>query len=253
MALVAGPENLVPALASQGVLPALSFENGGETLRHARRDLSDGGTIFFLRNTAPAAVHIAVRPEATCGDGRWLHPWTGTAASVVADKQGLLQLDLAAYGSTFLLCGAGAFPCSPPLGASPPQTSKLAASSFPLEQWTLSVEGPDVGDGSFSVRTFRSLRLARTGGPALLLQSGNLPGRGRPPGCRQHDAGRAHHRVDPRRGPGPHQRGICGFPPGTPVQPHCDTPPGGREKQYRNYRIFGFAKPLRRLRPQRRS
>lgn len=132
--------DVAQALADADALPALAIRAGGDTVRHARRELGGGARLFFLASQArdPGEIRVAVRGG--CAAPTRADAWTGALSRLSPAPGGELAIPLEGYGSTFLLCGASVNATA--------ETAETLARTIPLDAWTLAVTGDDVPGGA---------------------------------------------------------------------------------------------------------
>lgn len=139
------------ALVALGVPSALAYNAVPQPFRMVRRELPDGGHMTFVRNPGAEARTLVAAPDVPCTEAWWADPWTGAVEALVPDPLQQFQVDLAAYGSGFLLCDIGA----PPLELA----ESFARRAHPnqlvrgttLSEWTLTVDGQPVAGGDEGV------------------------------------------------------------------------------------------------------
>jgi hypothetical protein len=130
------PSEIDAILADLGVEPGLRHRVVPQAARHVERVLEDGSRLVFLRNPEPAARSFEFEVPKGCEGALWADPWDGSVRNLVPDASGFMRVNVAAYGSGLLLCGAEA----PHAGTSiPPMEPPVRG--VPVDGWTLHVEG----------------------------------------------------------------------------------------------------------------
>jgi hypothetical protein len=144
--------DLPSLLADAGVKPWLRQEAETSSVRHIRRLLPGGQRIIFLQNPGVDPVALSFSPMEGCAGPQIVDPWEGSARTLVAQANGVLQLDMPAYGSRLLLCGV---PTPADQGVAVPLPVPVPASAserlLPVEGWNLRVQGTDVPGGVFQI------------------------------------------------------------------------------------------------------